>query len=65
MTGQAGPLGTPMYRLEAFVSRWGAVTRGTIYALQTSIVGRVTYYPGMRRTGIWLQDHVATDSQRP
>ena len=42
VTGQAGPLGTPMYRLEAFVSRWGAVTRGTIYALQTSIVGRVS-----------------------
>ena len=40
VTGQAGPLGTPMYRWEAFVSRWGAVTRGTIYALQTSIVGR-------------------------
>ena len=40
VTGQAGPLGTPMYRLEAFVSHWGAVTRGTIYAL-------LAYFPKM------------------
>ena len=40
-TGQAGHLGTPMYRLEACESRLGAVTRGTLYALQTSVAGRV------------------------
>ena len=42
-TGQAGPLGTPMYRLEACESRLGAVTRGTLYALQTSVAGRVSF----------------------
>ena len=40
-TGHACPLGTPMCRLEACGSRWGAVTRGTLYALQTSLHGRV------------------------
>ena len=40
-TGQVCPLGTPMYRLEACGSRLGAVTRGTLYALQTSVAGRV------------------------
>ena len=36
-TGHACPLGTPMCRLEACGSRWGAVTRGTLFALQTSL----------------------------
>ena len=41
VTGRSGALVTPMYRLEACGSGWGAVTRGTLYALQTSVVGRV------------------------
>ena len=36
-TGHACPLGIPMCRLEACGSRWIAVTRGTRYALQTSL----------------------------
>ena len=40
-TAQACPPGTPVHRLEACASRWGAVTRITLYALQTSVVGRV------------------------
>ena len=41
VTGRSGALVTPMYRLEACGSGWVAVTRGTLYALQTSVVGRV------------------------
>ena len=51
-TGHACPLGTPMCRLEACGSRWGAVTRGTLYALQTS--GRTstcTFSPCLKYRG--------------
>ena len=41
-TGHACPLGIPMCRLEACGSRWIAVTRGTRYALQTSLHRRVS-----------------------
>ena len=70
-TGHACPLGTPMCRLEACGSRWGAVTRGTLYALQTSLHGRVNEFCNRHRSAMFCTQslshisHLTVESQVP